>query len=325
MLRLIYILAASHSGSTLLSMLLNSHPQIITTGELKLSSGAIGDTSRYRCSCGQFVNQCIYWQKIKESMRSRGFEFDIGNACMDYRAMDSGFVRRLLRPLHRGFVLESLRDYALKLSPVWRKQLPEIQKRITALISTVLETSRAEVVVDSSKTDLRLKYLLRNPELDIKVIRLIRDGRGVALTYMNPAEFADASSPNRRAGGTGGDRDSERLTMSQAVREWKRSNEAAQNVLRRLDASSRIEIHYEQLCRDSESTLKCLFKFIGLNPDTYNKDFRSVEHHVIGNGMRLDNTSEISLDERWKSVLTKKDLNIFEETAGNMNRNFGYG
>ncbi|MEJ2647660.1 MAG: sulfotransferase [Sedimentisphaerales bacterium] len=324
MLRLVYILAASHSGSTLLSMLLNSHPQIITSGELKLSSRAIGDTSRYRCSCGEFINQCVFWQKIKEGMRSRGLEFDIADAHMDYSAMDSKFVRRLLKPLHRGFVLENLRDSALKLSSVWRKQLPEIQKRITAFISTILETSGAEVVVDSSKTDLRLKYLMRNPELDIKVIHLIRDGRGVALTYMNPAEFADAGNQELRAGGAGGNRDNERLIMSQAAREWKRSNEAAQNVLRRFDDSRRIEIRYEQLCRDTDSTLKQLFEFIGLNNDLRNKNFRSVEHHIVGNGMRLDTTSDISVDERWKSELTKNDLHTFEETAGNMNRRFGY-
>jgi hypothetical protein len=41
MRRLAYILAASHSGSTLLSMLLGSHPQIATVGEMKPAPGAI--------------------------------------------------------------------------------------------------------------------------------------------------------------------------------------------------------------------------------------------------------------------------------------------
>jgi hypothetical protein len=39
------------------------------------------------------------------------------------------------------------------------------------------------VLVDSSKVGIRLKYLLRIPEIDIRVIRVIRDGRAVALTY----------------------------------------------------------------------------------------------------------------------------------------------
>jgi hypothetical protein len=323
-LKLVYILSASHSGSTLLSMLLNSHPEIVTTGELKLSSRAIGDVTRYRCSCGKFINQCSFWQKIKEGMSQRGYEFEIAYAGMDYNDMDSKYIRRLLRPLHRGLLLENLRDCALKISPVWRKQFPEIQKRNAALISTILEAAGALVLVDSSKTDLRLKYLLRNPELDIKVIHLIRDGRGVALTYMNPTDFADARKPGLRAGGTGGNRDSERLTIAQAAYEWRRSNEAAEKVLHRVEKSRQIEIRYEQLCRDTENTLTRLFKFIGLKTLVKTKDFRTVEHHVIGNGMRLDDTSEINLDERWNSVLTKQELKIFNQVAGAINRKLGY-
>ena len=78
-------------------------------------------------------------------------------------------------------------------------------------------------MVDSSKVAVRLKYLLRNPELDVKVIRLIRDGRGVALTYMDPAQFADAENPDRRGGGMGGNREDERLPMTQAAYQWRRT------------------------------------------------------------------------------------------------------
>lgn len=322
--KLIYILAASHSGSTLLSMLLNSHSRVVTTGELKFSSQAIGDIDNYRCSCGQFINKCAFWQKIKAGMNKRGHEFDISNAGMDFNSVDSQYVRKLLKPLHRGMLLELCRDCALSISPLWRKQLQEIQERNAALIETILDTTGAEVVVDSSKTDIRLKYLLRNKQLDVKVIRLIRDGRAVALTYINPAEFADAIIPDLRAGGTGGKRENERLSMTQAAHQWKRSNEAAENLLRRLDKSQWIEIRYERLCDDLENTLDSLFNFIGLEPDMRNRDFRSVENHVIGNGMRLDTISKVELDERWKSILSGEQLQVFEQVAGAMNYSFGY-
>ena len=45
---------------------------------------------------------------------------------------------------------------------------------------------------------------------------------------------------------------------------------------------------------------------------------------VVGNGMRLDSTPEIRLDERWKSALTKDDLAVFNRVAGAMNRRCGY-
>jgi len=324
MTRLVYILAASHSGSTLLSMLLNSHPQVATVGEIKLSPRAIGDISLYCCSCGELIRKCKFWAQVKEGMRRRGHEFDIAEAGTNYRSVDSSYVRRLLGPMHRGRVLEGFRDLALWFSPLWRKRLPEIHRRNAALVSTIAEISRAEIVADSSKTALRLKFLLRNSELDVKVIRLIRDGRGVALTYMDPAGFADATDPALRGGGAGGNRERERIPMAQAAYEWRRCNEEAENVLRGVDQSRWVKISYEDLCRNTDSTLKALFEFLGLDPAKRIPDFRTVEHHIVGNGMRLDTPSEIRLDERWRSVLTEEDLRIFDREGSRMKRRYGY-
>lgn len=303
-------------------MLLASHPRIATVGEISLSPKAMGDLDRYRCSCGEFIRQCQFWRDVKEGMARRGFAFDIADAGTDYRAVDSRYARRLLAPLHRGILLESARDVALGISPAWQKQLPEIQRRNAALVSTVAEITEAKVVVDSSKTAMRLKYLLRNPELDVKIIHLIRDGRGVALTYMDPAEFADAKDPAMRGGG--GQRKSKRLSMAQAAHQWRRCNEDSEHILRRLDKSRWIKVRYEDLCKDTENTLGRLFDFLGLNPNKRPREFRMVENHVVGNGMRLDTASEIRLDSRWRDKLTDQDLQIFNEVAGEMNRRYGY-
>ena len=324
MTQLVYILAASHSGSTLLGMLLSSHPQIATVGEIKLSASAKGEIDCYRCTCGEFIRKCRFWTKVKEGMAARGHEFDIADAGTDYRAVDSRYARWLLGPLHRGMLLESLRDVALTISPTWRKQLLEIHRRNAALVSTVCEITKTRVVVDSSKIALRLKYLLRNPGLDVKVIRLIRNGRGVALTYMDPARFADAADPALRGGGTGGLREKERLSMVQAAHQWRRCNDEAEYILRRMDKSQWVQARYEDLCKDTANTLVRLFEFLGLDPSKRARDFRMVEHHVVGNGMRLDTTSEIRLDERWRQELGEHDLTIFDNVAGQMNRQYGY-
>jgi hypothetical protein len=322
--RLAYVLAASHSGSTLLSMLLGSHPQVATIGEMKLSPHAMGDLERYRCSCGQFIRQCGFWQRVSEGMARRGVEFDLACAGMDYRDIKSQFALGLLRPLHQGKAIECVRDMGLSLSPVWCAGLPEIHRRNAALASIVAELAAAQIVVDSSKAGLRLKYLLRCPELDVKVIRLVRDGRAVALTYMDPAGFADAEDPSRRAGGTGGDRKCERLSIHQAAYQWRRCMEEAEHVLQGLDRSRWVEVHYEELCEDPGAALARVFAFLGVEPGRQPSDFRSVEQHVVGNGMRLDTTSEIRLDERWRDVLSEEDLQTFDEVAGQMNHRYGY-
>lgn len=321
---LAYILAPSHSGSTLLSMLLGSHPQIATIGEISLSPEAMGDLERYRCSCGQPIRECVFWHKVKQGMAERGCEFNLDRAGTNYRSVQSRYARRLLRPLHRGTPFELFRDAALALSPTWRKALPEVHRRNAALAATVMEITRAKVIVDSSKVGLRLKYLLRNPQLNIKVLRLIRDGRAVALTYMDPAGFADAKDPARRAGGMGGDREKERLSMAQAAYEWRRCVEEAECILRRLNKSQWTDVRYEDYCNDPDGTLRRLQQFLGVDPGRQPEAFRSVEQHVVGNGMRLDTVSEIRLDQRWRTTLTDQDLRAFDEVAGQVNRRYGY-
>jgi hypothetical protein len=319
---LAYILAASHSGSTLLAMLLNAHPEVCSVGELKATN--LGDVERYRCSCGALIRQCRFWASVSQAMAERGIPFDITDARTDFRAGASAYARWLLGPLHRGRVLEGLRDAALAMSPSWHRGLRQVQQRNLTLVETVCELTGARVVVDSSKVALRLKYLLRNPDLDVRVVRLVRDGRAVALTYTDPATFADARDPSLRGGGCGGDRPGERLSLAQAARAWRRSNEEAKNLLATLDPSRWTSIRYEDLCVSPRDVLAGVFTFLGLDPGKAAADFRSVEHHVVGNGMRLDSTSEVRLDERWKSVLTEDDLQVFQAVAGDMNRRYGY-
>ena len=109
--------------------------------------------------------------------------------------------------------------------------LPAIQRANAALARCLLDVTGKQVIVDSSKMGLRLKYLLRNPDFDVRVIRIVRDGRAVALAYMDPAGFADASDPRLRQGGMGGDRANERQTMPEAAHQWRRSNEEAESLL----------------------------------------------------------------------------------------------
>ena len=320
--RLVYILAASHSGSTLLAMLLGGHPEVCTVGELK--ANALGPPEDYRCSCGRFLRECPFWRDVQAELGARGFAFDIFRAGTDFRNGASGYRRRLLRPLHRGPALEWARDCALALSPGWRAHVAHVNALNAALAAAVCERSGARVIVDSSKIGLRLKYLLRNPALDVKVIRLVRDGRAVALTYMDPERFADASDPALRGGGAGRDRRSEQLPMTAAAREWRRSNEEGEAVVRGLPPDRVLELRYEALCADPPASVGRALSFIGVDPAAGRADFRRRDHHVLGNGMRFDTTSEVRLDDRWRTVLDAEALRAFDAVAGDLNRRLGY-
>jgi len=141
---------------------------------------------------------------------------------------------------------------------------------------------------------------------------------------MDPARFADAKDPMHRGGGLGDNRQNERLGMAQAAYEWRRCMEESENVLRSLSASRWVEVRYEDCCQDPVATLRRLQQFLGVEPVGLRRDFRTAGQHVVGNGMRLDTTSEIQLDERWRRELTEQDLRIFNRVAGETNQRHGY-
>jgi hypothetical protein len=319
--RLLYLLAASHSGSTLTGLLLGSHPEIATVGELKFTS--LGALEKYRCSCGEFLLQCPFWIRVKDALAARGRVFEPGDGSTDIFSGVSPYVRRALRPMHRGVLLELLRDCALQAAPSWRRHIRSWQEANALLIQTVSSITGKPVVADTSKVGIRLKYLLRNPALDIKVLRIVRDGRAVALTYVDPARYADARDEKLRAGGSGGDRASERLSMAQAARAWRRSNESALSILDGLPQQAFRIVRYEDVCADPQATLGPVLEWVGVDPRATLALARG-SYHVVGNGMRLDSTRDVKLDERWRTALSPADLATFDAVAGSLNRRLGY-
>jgi len=293
-------------------------------GEMKATH--LDDMSRYRCSCGERITECAFWRRVQTEMADRGISFDITAARTAFRDEGDSYVDMVLKPLHRGPVLEAIRDVGLALSPIWRRRMPIVQWRNAMLAKVLCDLTGARVVVDSSKTAVRLKYLLRNPGLNVKVIRLIRDGRGVALAYTKPDQYADATNPRLRGGGGGGDRAGERQTIAEAARQWRRSNEEAECLLGRLDRRRWMQVHYEDLCAFPRPTLREIFEFLSLDPAdaVATRRFRKAAGHVIGNGMRLDEGSAVVADERWRTELTDADLTAFDAVAGGLNRRYGY-
>ena len=302
-----YILSASHSGSTLLAMLLGAHPEACTVGELRAPS--MGDTDTYQCSCGRRIKDCEFWIKVSQTMKRKGIaDFDITHASTSIFEVNNPYLHRLLAPLQRGPVLELARDLALACSGEWRRHLTNVQDRNAALVEVLQELTGAKIIIDSSKSVLHLKYLIRKPSLKIKVVRLIRDGRAVSLSLI----------------GHGLKGSTRQETIVAAAREWRRSNEAAELLLNRLPSSEWLGIQYEDLCLQPEPTMRRICQFLGLDSELINLDFRSREQHVLGNEMRLRSTSEIRLDERWRKQLSTEDLSAFDRVAADLNRKYGY-
>jgi len=304
---LAYILAVSYSGSTLLAMLLGSQPEGTTVGEMRVPS--LHEPDSYLCSCGEHIKKCGFWNEVSKRMAKKGISgFDITNAQLSIHDAQSAYLRRVLDPLPRGSLLEAARKTALALSPAWPRHLRNVHRRNGALVEVLQEITGTKVVIDSSKIALHLKYLLKSPDLRTKVIHLVRDGRAVTMSML----------------GHGFKRSSRQESVAAAAFSWRRNNEAAERVLDDLPTSQWRHIAYEELCRQPEETLRGICKFLGMDTGRIVLDFRARQQHILGNDMRLKSGSDIRLDERWRTALTKEDLAAFEGVAGEMNRKYGY-
>jgi hypothetical protein len=296
---LVYIQSATHSGSTLLALQLARHPEVCTVGEL--SGTRYRARPGYRCSCGEELPQCSFWQKVSAAMARRGFSYSATTAETDIRNAPSPWARRLLKPLHRGALLELVRDAGVLLCPGGRSHIRHHQQLKAALVESVVECTGKPVLVDSSKSGVQLKYHLRNARLDMKVIWLVRDGRGAALSLMRNA----------------------RLAMHEAAYQWRRSNQEAAAIVRRLDRRQWMQVRYEALCAEPDRTLRRLWQFIGVAPDSPESS-SAVQYHVLGHRMRLAGSGKIQLDEKWRTQLSADDSRAFETVAGPFNRLLGY-
>lgn len=121
----VFLASMPYSGSTLFSILVNSHPQIATVGEMTGPKWSVNPET-YLCSCGQRIKDCAFWQEVAKGMASRGFCFDPGH--FDTSIEVGGFrpLRRALTGSLGNSVLEDIRDGLLCLWPSRRERLREV-------------------------------------------------------------------------------------------------------------------------------------------------------------------------------------------------------
>ena len=68
--RVLYITSRGHSGSTLLSLLVSGHSQVVSAGELKMLSNP--DPQRRLCSCHRQVpSQCPFWSAVEQRVKEQ--------------------------------------------------------------------------------------------------------------------------------------------------------------------------------------------------------------------------------------------------------------
>ena len=285
-------------------MLLAHHPDLVTLGEFlntrerKYHHGE-GDF----CSCGQKLTSCPYMNNLTQMIKSQGMDFSVDFPDTAFRS-NKKFIDSIISAHIRGKGFETLRHLAITLLPPVRKSVNRIISRNSVVISTLLDHENSSVYLDSAKNNRRVLYFDRYaPNMDVKVIWLTRDGRGVANSYMKHKN----------------------LELGAAIRSWASVQESVIRTAGMISKNQLMKLKYEDFCKNPEKWLPEVCRFLELDPKQLPETFGGEELHLTGNNMRLNGLSEIRMDEKWRALWSSKDVEQFSELGGGLNQRLGYG
>ena len=170
------------SGSTLLERLLGEAPSVTCLGEVVhlWQRGLIDDEL---CACGEPFSRCPLWQEIGKAAFGGWSRVDAQRILELHDQVDR--QRHLIRTAAAGGARERAQSRC--------GSTPATTPRFTGPPPTV---TGATVVVDSSKHASLAFALTHDPEIDLRVLHMVRDsrGRGVQLVAARDA----ARVPRRR-------------------------------------------------------------------------------------------------------------------------------
>lgn len=277
----LYVAGTGRSGSTLLGNMLGQVPGFFSGGEMN-NLFKRGVTENWYCGCGVRFDSCPVWTDVlARAYGPSGADPQEMVQCLD----------RLTRVRQIPSLLRSRGNSG-------RLGARECLDRLDALYRSVGESTRARVIVDSSKSPSYGFLLGMLPSVDLRVVHLIRDPRGTAFSWRRKVMRSDGAS----------DRPMQRMSLPKSSALWSIWNLTAEAMWRRSQVPYR-RLRYEDLMADPAGSVKSALDLVGAAPEGL--DFigdGSVQldaHHTIsGNPMRL-RTGEVELkpDLEWVTAM----------------------
>lgn len=174
----LYVGGMPRGGTTLLDLMLGQLPDHVAVGEL-FYIWLTGLERDRLCGCGKPFLQCEFWQEVGD------------RAFGGWDIVDLPAMKQLVRSVDRTLFLPLL--LVPGVVPPFRRRLDEYQRTLTAVYHAIAATSDCSVVVDSSKRPSLAYALRRAPGVDLRVIHLVRDPRGVAQSWSQEVPLPDGA------------------------------------------------------------------------------------------------------------------------------------
>jgi hypothetical protein len=305
--RVLYIMGAGRSGSTLLDTVLANHRDVVGVGEL-VNLHRAGWTANEICACGKLGTECDFWTRVKTGWLRR-----VPEATVDgYVALQQRFE------FYSGLgLVQMLRMLRQRVSPT--REFQDYLRQTEALYQAIAEASGKTTVVDSSKHPLRGALLAHLHGIDLRLIHLVRDARAVTWSRKKSLQA------NKRSGVQA---PIQARPAWYSVAYW-----AFINVLSLLVCLMRrrqsLRVRYEDFVADPRGELERISHVCGLDYAPTAQALLAhqplkVEHPIAGNRLRMQGSITLKPDWEWRDKLPAGDRAVCWIFAGWLLLAFGY-
>ena len=301
--RVVFIGGAGRSGSTLLERLLATAPGVVAAGEVvHLWDRGVRDDQL--CGCERHFHDCPHWQRVGQHA------FD----GWDTPAAERAAVLR--HRVDRQRRLAALVSPALT-TPSRRREIHEYAIVLGRLYTAIAAVGDGHTVIDSSKHGSTAHLLRHVPDIDLRVVLMVRHPGGVAHSWSRAVRRpeitdADVAMPVHSS--------------------WRAS---ADWLLRSLEVQSSgwfgapvTVLRYEDLLADPTACLERLADDLGLPSAPVVTDHRAVldvDHTVAGNPMRFrTGPLELRRDDAWRDRLDRRDRRVVDLVTRPLAASYGY-
>lgn len=155
----LYLLGAGRSGTTMLTTVLNNHPEIFAVGEMDQFLDYVKDNKD--CSCGEDLTECVFWSQILKDL--------------DVDEINSEETVNFSNRMEKHYMIPR---HLLK-----RRPNSEYSEIIDKIFGALDRNVSKPWLLDSSKYIARYLLLRKNKNLRVKGIYMVRDVRGVIHSF----------------------------------------------------------------------------------------------------------------------------------------------
>ena len=315
--RVLYVGGTGRSGSTLLDRLVGQVPGAVSLGEV-VHLWARGVRDDERCGCGEAFSSCPFWTAVGDRAFGGWDRIDVERVLALQRAVDRNrFIPFALVP---------------SASPRYRRDVRAYAPYVEGVLRAAGEVAGARVVIDSSKHPSTAAVYRGIPGLDLRVIHLVRDPRGVAYSWTKQVVKPEVA---------GRDELMPRFRPAKMARWWLAFN-ALFDVLAVTGVPTMV-MRYESLTEHPRAELDRALRFArlprggdalgfvddpgrspaGAEPGTVRL---GPAHTVAGNPMRFaTGRVELRADEAWRTELAPVDERTVTMLTRPLLRRYGYG